>query len=166
MTNIQTMQPQFHNSRSYTSPVKMAIPPTQHSDNDRSSGELRALDCNLTSLCDHIQLEGFNSGSFSDIVVHAMGATYRLHRLILSRSSYFRFALLLRSICEINCYFRSFFFKKIENCLCNFCYLQYFVFSFVTGSSWSFNSLSMGMLLRIISSIDWKHEFRIQMSDN
>ncbi|CBI26054.3 unnamed protein product, partial [Vitis vinifera] len=68
----------------------MAIPPAQHSDNDRSSGELRALDCNLTSLCDHIQLEGFTSGSFSDIVVHAMGSTYRLHRLILSRSSYFR----------------------------------------------------------------------------
>lgn len=62
----------------------------QHSDNDRSSGELRALDCNLTSLCDHIQLEGFINGSFSDIVVHAMGSTYLLHRLILSRSSYFR----------------------------------------------------------------------------
>lgn len=62
----------------------------QHSDNDRSSGELRALDCNLTSLCDHIQMEGFNNGSFSDVVVQAMGATYHLHRLILSRSSYFR----------------------------------------------------------------------------
>lgn len=70
--------------------MKMAIPPPQNSDNDRSSGELRALDCNLTSLCDHIQLEGFNAGSFSDIVVHAMGSTYHLHRLILSRSSYFR----------------------------------------------------------------------------
>ncbi|RVX22147.1 Germ cell-less protein-like 1 [Vitis vinifera] len=84
------MQPQYHKPRSYGPPVKMAIPPAQHSDNDRSSGELRALDCNLTSLCDHIQLEGFTSGSFSDIVVHAMGSTYRLHRLILSRSSYFR----------------------------------------------------------------------------
>ncbi|CAL9078761.1 unnamed protein product [Musa textilis] len=58
--------------------------------NDRSSGELRALDCNLASLCDHIQMEGFNSGAFSDVVVQAMGSTYRLHRLILSRSSYFR----------------------------------------------------------------------------
>uniref|UniRef100_A0A2P2KED9 Uncharacterized protein LOC8278730 n=1 Tax=Rhizophora mucronata TaxID=61149 RepID=A0A2P2KED9_RHIMU len=60
--------------------VKMAI----QGENDR------AMDCNLTSLCDHIQMEGFNSGSFSDIVVHAMGSTYHLHRLILSRSSYFR----------------------------------------------------------------------------
>lgn len=62
----------------------------QTSDNDGTSTELRALDCNLTSLCDHIQIEGFNSGSFSDIIVHAMGSTYHLHRLILSRSSYFR----------------------------------------------------------------------------
>lgn len=64
--------------------------PSQHSDNDRSSVELRALDCNLSSLCDHIQLEGFNNASFSDIVVNAMASTYHLHRLILSRSSYFR----------------------------------------------------------------------------
>lgn len=35
-------------------------------------------------------MEGFNSGSFSDIIVHVMGSTYHLHRLILSRSSYFR----------------------------------------------------------------------------
>lgn len=70
--------------------MKITIQPSQHSDNDRSSGELRALDCNLTSLCDHIQIEGFNSGAFSDIVVHAMGSTYHLHRLILSRSPYFR----------------------------------------------------------------------------
>lgn len=62
----------------------------QESDNDESSVELRAVDCNLASLCDHIQLEGFNNGIFSDIVVHAMASTYHLHRLILSRSSYFR----------------------------------------------------------------------------
>ncbi|CAI9260693.1 unnamed protein product [Lactuca saligna] len=74
-----------------TATMEMARQPLQqHSDNDRSSGELRALDCNLTSLCDHIQMEGFNNGSFSDVVVQAMGATYHLHRLILSRSSYFR----------------------------------------------------------------------------
>ncbi|OVA14880.1 BTB/POZ-like [Macleaya cordata] len=74
-----------------TNAMKMVIPsPSQQSDNDRSSGELRALDCNLTSLCDHIQIEGFNSGAFSDIVVQVMGSTYHLHRLILSRSSYFR----------------------------------------------------------------------------
>ncbi|XWS14084.1 hypothetical protein CRYUN_Cryun36dG0092900 [Craigia yunnanensis] len=70
----------------------MTIPPPQqqHSDHDRSSGELRAIDCNLNSLCEHIQMEGFNGGSFSDIVVNTMGSTYHLHRLILSRSSYFR----------------------------------------------------------------------------
>lgn len=56
----------------------------QHSDTDRSN------DCNLTSLCDHVQLQGFNNGSFSDVVINAMGDTYHLHRLILSRSSYFR----------------------------------------------------------------------------
>ncbi|GMH20048.1 hypothetical protein Nepgr_021889 [Nepenthes gracilis] len=68
----------------------MSVLPPQQSDNDRSTAELRALDCNLTSLCEHIQLEGFNNGTFSDIMVHAMGSTYHLHRLLLSRSSYFR----------------------------------------------------------------------------
>ncbi|VFQ61073.1 unnamed protein product [Cuscuta campestris] len=75
-------------------PARQAAPLSQSqmqiSDNDESSSEVPALDCNLTSLCDHIQLEGFNSGAFSDIVVQAMGSTYHLHRLILSRSSYFR----------------------------------------------------------------------------
>ncbi|XP_010259602.1 PREDICTED: uncharacterized protein LOC104598970 isoform X2 [Nelumbo nucifera] len=84
------MEAQYPKPRSYGSTVKMAISQPQQSDNDRSSGELRALDCNLASLCDHIQMEGLNSGAFSDIVVQAMGSTYRLHRLILSRSSYFR----------------------------------------------------------------------------
>uniref|UniRef100_A0A453GG03 BTB domain-containing protein n=1 Tax=Aegilops tauschii subsp. strangulata TaxID=200361 RepID=A0A453GG03_AEGTS len=42
------------------------------------------------ALCDHVQAEGFGSGAFSDVVVEAMGATYRLHRLIISRSTYFR----------------------------------------------------------------------------
>ncbi|KAK2645901.1 hypothetical protein Ddye_021096 [Dipteronia dyeriana] len=86
------MEAQYNKPRFYGphQQIKMTIPPSQHSDNDRSSSELRALDCNLTALCDHIQMEGFNSGSFSDIVVQAMGSTYHLHRLILSRSSYFR----------------------------------------------------------------------------
>ncbi|KAL2922896.1 Germ cell-less protein-like 1 [Bienertia sinuspersici] len=74
--------------------MKMSLstsqPQQQQSDNDQSSVELRALDCNLASLCDHIQSEGFNNGVFSDIVVRAMDSTYHLHRLILSRSSYFR----------------------------------------------------------------------------
>ncbi|KAF5465474.1 hypothetical protein F2P56_015482 [Juglans regia] len=84
------MEPQYPKAaRSYGPQMKMTIAPSHHSD-DRTSGELRALDCNLTSLCDHIQLEGFISGSFSDIIVQAMGSTYHLHRLILSRSSYFR----------------------------------------------------------------------------
>ncbi|XP_050372465.1 uncharacterized protein LOC126790317 [Argentina anserina] len=83
-------------ARCYGPQMKMTIQPSsssqqqQHSDNDRSSGELRALDCNLTSLCDHIQSDGFNSGAFSDVLVLAMGSTYHLHRLILSRSPYFR----------------------------------------------------------------------------
>ncbi|XP_078445279.1 BTB/POZ domain-containing protein [Wolffia australiana] len=59
-------------------------------DCDRSVAELRALDCNLTSLCDHIQSEGFTGGIFSDVVVQALGTTYHLHRIILSRSPYFR----------------------------------------------------------------------------
>ncbi|GKB02291.1 hypothetical protein Tco_0830380 [Tanacetum coccineum] len=61
----------------------------QQSDDRNNGGEMIRLDCNLNSLCDHIQTEGFDNGSFSDVVVNAMGATYRLHRLILSRSSYF-----------------------------------------------------------------------------
>ena len=59
-------------------------------ESDRSVSELRALDCNLTALCEHIQVEGFSGGSFSDVVVQSLGATFRLHRLVLSRSSYFR----------------------------------------------------------------------------
>ncbi|XP_010548956.1 PREDICTED: uncharacterized protein LOC104820270 [Tarenaya hassleriana] len=77
--------------------IRMTVPPPPppppslpHIDSDRSTVELRAFDCNLTSLCDHIQTEGFGAGAFSDVVVHAMGSTYHLHRLILSRSSYFR----------------------------------------------------------------------------
>ncbi|PIA61456.1 hypothetical protein AQUCO_00300750v1 [Aquilegia coerulea] len=91
--------------------MKVVIPSSSSDDNDGSNNvgegrELRgggggggttiessgvALDSsNLVSLCDHIQLEGFNSGSFSDVVVQVMNSTYHLHRLILSRSSYFR----------------------------------------------------------------------------
>ncbi|KAK8664067.1 hypothetical protein V6N13_083870 [Hibiscus sabdariffa] len=69
--------------------MKVLPPLLQRSDHGRSSSELRAVDCNLNSLFEHIQLEGFNSGSFSDVVVNAMGSTYYLRRLILSRSSYF-----------------------------------------------------------------------------
>lgn len=80
--------PSPYNQRSASIPKQ---PPSHHSDNnDPTTAELRALDCNLASLCEHVQIEGFNSGSFSDIVVNAMGSTYHLHRLILSRSSYFR----------------------------------------------------------------------------
>eukprot|EP01018_Ginkgo_biloba_P006204 Gb_33591 [translate_table: standard] len=77
-------------SQSFGNTMTLPTQSSGMSDNDRSSGELRALDCNLGSLCDHIQMEGFNAGAFSDILVQAMGATYHLHRLILSRSSYFR----------------------------------------------------------------------------
>lgn len=84
--------------------MRMTVPPPpspqpsppvpSHAESDQSTSELRgALDCNLTSLCDHIQSEGFGSGSFSDVVVKAMGSSYHLHRLILSRSSYFRYMI-------------------------------------------------------------------------
>jgi hypothetical protein len=55
-----------------------------------AAAELRPVDCNLAALCGHVQAEGFGAGAFSDVVVEAMGATYHLHRLILSRSTYFR----------------------------------------------------------------------------
>lgn len=55
--------------------------------------EIRAMDSNLASLCQHIQVDGWNGGTFSDIVIESMGATFKLHRLILSRSSYFRHML-------------------------------------------------------------------------
>ncbi|KAL2559239.1 uncharacterized protein Fot_03978 [Forsythia ovata] len=97
---------QHHNHRPYGGgegggPVELTKEPS-HSDSnnndnneDRCGAELRAqLDCYLTSLCDHIQLEGFNNGAFSDVIVQSMGSVYLLHRLILSRSSYFRFVLL------------------------------------------------------------------------
>ncbi|KAF5781251.1 hypothetical protein HanXRQr2_Chr11g0481281 [Helianthus annuus] len=65
-------------------------PGYHHSDNGRISGELLALDCNLASLCDHTQSEGSNHGSFSDVILKAVGARYHLRRLIHSRSLYFR----------------------------------------------------------------------------
>ncbi|XP_071937789.1 uncharacterized protein [Coffea arabica] len=94
---VQNQRPYSHSGGAGGGPSPSIEMPKQPShtpsDNDQSSAsELRAaaLDCNLTSLCDHIQLEGFNNGAFSDVIVHAMGSTYHLHRLILSRSSYFR----------------------------------------------------------------------------
>ncbi|KAJ4775849.1 BTB/POZ domain-containing protein [Rhynchospora pubera] len=54
------------------------------------AADMRQMDCNLASLCDHIRADGFASGAFSDVAVHAMGSTYSLHRLILSRCAYFR----------------------------------------------------------------------------
>ncbi|KAK9671792.1 hypothetical protein RND81_12G055200 [Saponaria officinalis] len=88
-----------HLCYSFDHPMKMmssstSLPQQQqqsHTIDPQNSVDLRSLECNnLTALCDHIQLEGFSNGAFSDILVHAMGSTYRLHRLILSRSSYFR----------------------------------------------------------------------------
>nr|XP_043629394.1 uncharacterized protein LOC122600705 [Erigeron canadensis] len=62
------------------------------SSNGEQQQQQQVMDCssNLNSLCEHIQIEGLNNGSFSDVIVQAMGDSYRLHRLILSRSSYFR----------------------------------------------------------------------------
>ncbi|KAM0044671.1 hypothetical protein Hdeb2414_s0010g00356061 [Helianthus debilis subsp. tardiflorus] len=64
-------------------------PGHHHSDNDRISDELLALDCNLASLCDHTQSEGSNHGSFSNVILKAMGARYHLCRLIHSCSLYY-----------------------------------------------------------------------------
>ena len=50
------------------------------------------MDCNLSTLCDNVQAEGFGSSGFSNAVVKAMGVTYRLHRLLISRNTYFRWA--------------------------------------------------------------------------
>ncbi|KAJ0851555.1 hypothetical protein HanPSC8_Chr13g0593421 [Helianthus annuus] len=61
-------------------------PGHHHSDNCRISDELLALDCNLASLCDHTQSKGSNHGSFSDVILKAMGARYHLRRLIHSCS--------------------------------------------------------------------------------
>lgn len=85
-------QPQYTRRLEFSgSTIEMASLPSQNPDIDRSTGDFRAaMDCNLASLCDHIQQEGFNNGAFYDVVVHAMDSTYRLHRFILSRSSYFR----------------------------------------------------------------------------
>jgi hypothetical protein len=68
------------------------MPPLQPHGGDRGA-ELPQMGCNLASLCEHIQAEGFGSGAFSDVAVEAMGSTYSLHRLILSRSAYFRLAI-------------------------------------------------------------------------
>ncbi|CAH8276498.1 unnamed protein product [Arabidopsis lyrata] len=89
-----------HHQQHHHHQMRMTVPPPPspqpsppvlpHAESDQSTSELRSLDFNLTSLCDHIQSEGFGSGAFSDVVVKAMGSSYHLHRLILSRSSYFR----------------------------------------------------------------------------
>ncbi|KAL8239015.1 hypothetical protein R6Q59_015582 [Mikania micrantha] len=90
-TNHQHLRSYGGRGSTTTTTTEMERQPSQHhSGNAPPGGELPALDCNLNSLCDHIQIEGFNHGSFSDVIVQAMGATYHLHRLILSRSSYFR----------------------------------------------------------------------------
>ncbi|CAI0466751.1 unnamed protein product [Linum tenue] len=60
----------------------------QYSDDGTTSGELRALDCNLSFHSDNFEMEGFSAGNFSEV----MGSAYRL---ILSRSSNFRNMLLV-----------------------------------------------------------------------
>lgn len=66
-----------------------AMAPGASSDTD-GGPTMRGMDSNLTALCEHVQGEGWKSRAFSDIVVKAMGHTFHLHRLFLSRSSYFR----------------------------------------------------------------------------
>ncbi|GMI80195.1 hypothetical protein HRI_001688800 [Hibiscus trionum] len=77
LSKLQSYGPPSHHHHHQQQQLKMTIlpPPLQHSDNDRSSSELRAVVCNLNSLCEHIQSEGFNGGSFSYVVLKAMGST-------------------------------------------------------------------------------------------
>ena len=75
-----------------------AMAPGASSDSDGGSN-MRGMDSNLTALCEHVQGEGWKSKAFSDIVVKAMGHTFHLHRLLLSRSSYFRSGSLRRMSC-------------------------------------------------------------------
>ncbi|KAF5789279.1 hypothetical protein HanRHA438_Chr09g0380901 [Helianthus annuus] len=51
-------------------------PSHHHSDDGRTSGELPALDCHITSLCDHIQSETSNHGLFSNVIMKAMVARW------------------------------------------------------------------------------------------
>ncbi|CAM6020629.1 unnamed protein product [Sphagnum balticum] len=86
-----SQQPSAYSSQAASSLVSAAPASASASDGDGSGGpEVRGLDINLGALCDHVQLEGWKSRAFSDIVVKAMGHTFHLHRLLLSRSSYFR----------------------------------------------------------------------------
>ncbi|CAM6070853.1 unnamed protein product [Sphagnum tenellum] len=86
-----SQQPSAYSSQAASSLVSAAPASASASDGDGNGGpEVRGLDINLGALCDHVQLEGWKSRAFSDIVVKAMGHTFHLHRLLLSRSSYFR----------------------------------------------------------------------------
>ncbi|KAG0576153.1 hypothetical protein KC19_5G059100 [Ceratodon purpureus] len=74
---------------SHAATLAPAMAPGASSDSD-GGPNMRGVDSNLTALCEHVQEEGWKSKAFSDIVVKAMGHTFHLHRLLLSRSSYFR----------------------------------------------------------------------------
>jgi hypothetical protein len=75
-----------------SSPATVAIAPNGGNSSDNET--MRGVDSNLAALCEHVQVEGWKSKAFSDIVVKAMGHTFHLHRLLLSRSSYFRSGLM------------------------------------------------------------------------
>ncbi|SMQ46228.1 unnamed protein product [Zymoseptoria tritici ST99CH_3D1] len=53
----------------------------------------RAVQAETAALPDHLYSRGLLSGKHSDIVVHAFGQQYKLHRLILDRSPFFATAL-------------------------------------------------------------------------
>lgn len=76
-------------SGSHAATLAPAMAPGASSDND-GGPNARGMDSNLAALCEHVQVEGWQSKAFSDIVVRAMGHTFHLHRMLLSRSSYFR----------------------------------------------------------------------------
>lgn len=74
-------------------PAAVAATSSSSESDSGPSNNMRGMDSNLGALCEHVQVEGWRSKAFSDIVVHAMGRTFHLHRLLLSRNSFFRSAL-------------------------------------------------------------------------
>jgi hypothetical protein len=61
-----------------------AMAPAASSDSD-GGPNMRGMDSNLGALCEHVQLEGWKSKAFSDIVVNVMGHTFHLQLTSLSK---------------------------------------------------------------------------------
>uniref|UniRef100_A0A7I4F794 BTB domain-containing protein n=1 Tax=Physcomitrium patens TaxID=3218 RepID=A0A7I4F794_PHYPA len=81
------LQSSICSSRAASLPLKVAPGASSGSD---GGPNMCAIGSNLTALCEHVQVEGWKSKAFSDVILKAMGQTFHLHRFLLSRSSYFR----------------------------------------------------------------------------